>query len=403
MHRRFALVALVLALAGIARLPAGAQDAAPTAGVPLDLAAALLRPDDIASPSDPGVGIAQGVYEETLERYLAGLGSVAEDQRSELRAGLETAGWQRRHVGVVERRSGDPPAIAVRYVVAITEYATAEGAAAGFALTEAEVGEPDAEDLPTARAVGDQSEVTRGRRRATAGGPGYRYVNATARVDNLIADVNVQDFAGTRPTPDEAIDLVETQLDRIAEVQAGAPPGLSVRAARLEGPGTALDGYLRLGGSTFRLATDSEAEAAAREASFGAASAAYAVRQPLPSGSLYDLLLLGFPDAEAAAGFLRAAPAAVPGSTPPAGVGEEAVGLPVRVERPEVGTVEGYAVLTRVGATVARIELSGPTGPPPPAVVAALAAAQAACLGADGPCGRVPPPAEVAAVPAPAG
>lgn len=401
MHRRFALVALLLALAGAARLPVAAQDAAPTAGTPLDLAAALLRPDDIASPG-PDFGIAQGFYEETLDRYLAGLGAVAEEQQSDLRAGLETAGWQRRHVSVAQRLSADPSAIAVRYVVAITEYATAEGAAAGFALTEAEVGEPDASDLPTARTFGDESEVTRGRRRSPASGPGYRYINATARVDNLIADVNVQDFTGARQTPDEAIQLLEAQLDRIEEVRAGTPPRLSVRALRLDGPAGAVDGYLRLDGGTFRLATDSEAVAAARAASFGEATAAYAVRQLLPSGAGYDLVLLGFPDAGAASGFLRAAPAAEAGATPPAGVGEEAVGLPVPVERPEGGTVDGYAVLTRVGATVARIEISDPAGPPPPAVVAALAAAQAACLGAEGACGRVPPPAEVAAVRNPA-
>lgn len=397
MHRRFALLALLLALTGAARLPAAAQDAAPTAGAPLDLAAALLRPDDIA-PAGADFGIAQGASEETLERYLVGLGSIAEDQRSELRAGLESAGWLRRHLGVADRRAGDPPALAVRYVVAVTEYATAEGAAAGFALTEAEVGEPDADDLPTARTFGDESEVTRGRRRSPASGPGYRYVNATARVDNLIADVNVQDFTGARQTPDEAIQLLESQLDRIEEVRAGNPPGLSVRALRLDGPASAVDGYLRLDGGTFRLATDSEAAAVAREASFGEATAAYAVRQLLASGAAYDVVLLGFPDAEAASGLLRAAPVAEAGATPPSGVGEEAVGFPVRVERPEGGSVDGYAVLTRVGPTVARIEISDPAGPPPPAVVAALAAAQAACLGAEGPCGRVPMPAEIAAV-----
>jgi hypothetical protein len=133
---------------------------------------------------------------------------------------------------------GAPPSRLRTFVAPyVIEYATREGAAAGFELLESEAPDMGMKDVPDTRVIGDRSEITRFRRSSGENGELYRALDLTFQVDNLVAGVTVGEFDGREPDLATVEAVAERLLAKVRLGQAGGGTGLSDLALRLDGPG----------------------------------------------------------------------------------------------------------------------------------------------------------------------
>src|SRR5215218_6790636 len=388
----------------------------------LDLAAMALTPFDLDDVGLTGFGQQTSEFltlEEQVEQ-LAAAPSLDKDAEA-IRAGLSVAGFQRRYQRQLGLPSwpGSPPSRLRTFVAPyVIEYASIEGAAAGFALLETEASYAGMKDVPGTGVIGDRSEITYFRRVSDNREP-YRALDLTFQVDNLVAGLTGGEFGGREPDLATVEALGELLLGKVRRGQSGSRPGLNNLAQRLAGPDieTRSDEYGRLDGQTLPNYGETPDELADRAERYGDAVVVYGVGQSIARGSparsddtRYGGSLYQFASEQDAAGWLQRGVERAEQSPniieaiPVAGattIGEASGTLAIATERSGAGTARGYLVETQVGARTAQIQMLGIPGVPL-AAVEALARAQVACLQA-GSCFSQAPPAslgEPAATPA---
>ena len=177
-----------------------------------------------------------------------------DEERAAVVSGLAAAGFQQRYqrqLGLPAHPGAPPSRLRTFVAPYVIEYASVEGAAAGFTLLETEALEAGAAmtDVPGTRVIGDRSEITRFRRASDNGEP-YRALDLTFQVDNLVAGVTLGEFGDRQPDLATVEALGELLLDKVRRGQAGSGPGLGNLALRLAGPDieTRSDEYGRLDG-----------------------------------------------------------------------------------------------------------------------------------------------------------
>jgi hypothetical protein len=420
---RVLVVLGVVATSGVTA--AFAQDASPVAspaaeGQPLDLAAMVLQPEDLGEPGF-GTGWSELADAASLAEHLALDVGVPV---AEVLTGLNDAGYLRRYELWLERGyrqdvatpEAPPNIVEKRVVTAITEYATAEGAAAGFELLERGLEDQASvlensprtalyEDESLATELGDDAEATRYGHITPDTGVPVQNLNLTVRVGNLVADVIVEDHRNNPPDLAEAEALAATLLARIETVQTDGAPGLSNLVIRPTGE-SQVDTYLARDGRAIPIFGDSPERTEAFRQSIGSATDVYSVERVLGEFPYLQARLYRFPSAEEAANWLAEQPGltiAVP-NTGYVDVTEvadaETVGEESRVFRygfplDATTTSYGYAVYTRVGDIVARVQVDS-VPEAPLASVLELAQAQVRCLQAGGCLETIPLPAALA-------
>jgi arylsulfatase A-like enzyme len=383
-----------------------------------DLAAMALNPDDLDAEGLNGFGqqssalLASG---EQAERFVPGLGR----DPAAVRAALAASNLVRRYESELGRaaHSSRLRTFVVSYLL---EYASVEGASAGFALLSTDHTGSTTPDVLGGRSFGDRSQVRRFWGLADFGEQ-YQALNLTFHLGNLVAGVTVGEFGDRVPELATLEALGGRLLTKLRAGQSGGGPGLSNLALRLAGPGveTRSDEYGRLDGRTLPNYDETAEVFADRAARYGDATDVYGLLQSVPAGGFaraddvrYLALLYRFDGEQAAADWLqtgaeRAATAPnVAAATTVDGaptVGDESLTVALSTAREGEETGRGYLTYLRVGAEVAQVQLVGLSDVPLTAV-AELARAQAACLGARACPTMVPPPAGLPppATPAPA-
>jgi arylsulfatase A-like enzyme len=413
------LVLLVLSLAP--GLAPGLQSlivplASPVSSAPpLDLAAMALTPLDLDDIGLTGFGQQSSAFldlEEQAEQYaLAGaaMPGLASDT-DEVRAALSAAGFQRRYqrqLGRPSRPGAAPSRLRTFVAPYVIEYASGEGAGAGFTLLETEVPAAEMKDVPGTRIIGDRSEITRFRR-STADGEPYRALDLTFQVDNLVAGVTIGEFGDREPDLATIEALGELLLAKVRRGQAGGGPGLSNLILRLVGPDieTRSDEYGRLDGQTVPNYGETPEELADRAGRYGGALVVYGVGQSIARGSpartddtRFGVLLYQFANERDAAGWLESGVERAEQSPnvieaiPVAGaatIGDASGTLAIATERGGAGTARGYLIEAQVGVWTAQVQMVG-IPDVPLATVEALARAQVTCLDTGSCPGQAPP------------
>jgi hypothetical protein len=405
--RRVLFVLIVAAgLQGNAKAAPSARFATIAPG--LDVAALTLRPADVGQAG----WVHDGAFVERLDSeasnqaaYL-GRGTSAASVASKLAA----MGWRRMYVDtLIVPSPATPNAPAQRIRSYITEYASAEGAAAGFAYLEDESTIPSAKDIAASRVFGDASELTEDRGVSAVDGRTYRSLDLTFRAGSLVAGVTLIVYPSkTAVDPQPAV--VEA-LAAILEARVESPPadgaGLGRAVARLAPTDRAVasydDAYYRLDGADIPVSGESVAATALRVRTYGEATDVYQLWQGIAAGAsvaaLYGVTLLHFPNDAAAAAWVTNLQSILsvnpfygtlrPIDGVPA-LGDQTIALSYAAGG-GANTPRAALVAVRVGANVARVHVvpQGGTRDIAVAPVVALAGIEAGCL-SGGDCGDVP-------------
>jgi len=399
MLRWIAVAVLHLGLVASLASPVLAQDASPGASpvageLPLDLPAMALLPQDLDNPDfflESGwFNTAEGMAEFYSTRH--GLPVF------EVLGHLRAAGYSRRyHLYLVRRMKmtrdaatpeSVPNRVDQRIATFLGEYASAEGAAAGFDFLERQLEARDDafQDIPLTTPIGDEAELTRWSGVHGPTGTPLKAVSLTFRTDNLVAEVSITDWMNQEPNAAEVEALAVKLQDRIEEVRATGAPGLSNRLIRLEG-GVGPEGYLvREGVPISYFVVSGPSIELIEGATFWAIDVYQSV---LDVGTVdeLDLALYRAATAEAASTWLAERPLTLLEAEEGYVDVEEIFGVAVIGEEsrvfsytlPEDRHTVGYGVFTRVGDVVAGIEVATIQRVPLAAVLE-LAEAQAQCL-----------------------
>lgn len=263
-RQRAGLVALVLCLVALPAL-AQAQEATPGA-TPVDGAVALDLPAMVLFPADmdeDGLELASGTFfdaEFLVSPIMLRTGWSEEEVRDRLAA----TGHGRNYTLTLEKdwpagmatpTGTEGEAASKRVITTVTEYPSAEAAAAGFALIEVEAEESGRlpgfsaeEDRSLSSAIGDEAELTYSTGATSDSQIPYATANLTFRDGNLIGDVFIDNLVDLEePDVAELERLARKLLARMEMVRNGEAPDLSQRVLRLEGQ-TYYDHYERLAG-----------------------------------------------------------------------------------------------------------------------------------------------------------
>lgn len=393
---------MLLALAGSTIQPVAAQG---SNEAPLDLAAMVLTPEDLADEGLEGFGLDQGFF-ISFDEEIGGLVSAGYDE-GETEATLEDAGWGWRYLtGLISRRDPDDvdSRVAMRVMVGVTEYEDADGAEEGFAYIEDEQ-DPTAEDLEGTETIGDTSEITALEQRVSdAEDESISALNLTFITGNLVGDVTLQsfsapDFEGPEPDVETIEALGELLLDRIETVREEGGPNLGSLVLSLNRDDAALqyynEGYFILDGDALEKYSESKEEFEIREDRMVAVVDGYEfflAFQPGAEAQLddpsYIARIYHFEDEEAASDWVASAEDIL-SETPGYGdvealedstqIGDESVAFAYTYEVDTGLTVDGHAVIVRVGDLVASIQVDAGTGIELDVAVE-LAEQQAECL-----------------------
>lgn len=283
-----------------------------TGSMGLDFAALALRPTDVAEPGWSH----EGAFMEDLASeagivadYRAGTVTPAEVEKQ-----LTSFGWQRMYVNVLSFSADGGSAPSQRIRSYITEFASTDGAAAGFAFLEDEGEASSAEDIATTRQFGEQSELTSEQGISAVDGRPFRSLDLTFRVGNLTAGATLIVYrAGPAGDPDRA--LVEA-LGEVLESRLLEPPadgmGIGAPIARFGGDRLEVttydDAYYRIAGNDVPLAGEAAEAAARRVDTYADATDVYQIWQGIDVGSangvLYGVTALRFPDEAAATAWM---------------------------------------------------------------------------------------------------
>ncbi|MEA2525025.1 MAG: hypothetical protein QOF73_2252 [Thermomicrobiales bacterium] len=432
---RFRVTLLVVALCALfVPTRVVAQEATPvaegTATGTADLASMALSPADLPWP---GFGLSIGET-WTAERVAEAHAQATGEDPAAFVAALESAGFVREYrLRLALPALVDPTQFEITVDSYIHEFATAEGAAAGFALLEDETKMADAQDVSGPRKIGDQSEVTRFTGISSDTQVPLEGIDVSFRRGNFYGGVILNDFdwngvpeladspvaapavaAGASPTvaavPSPAVDDVETLaealLARMEDVLANGGPGLSTDVLRFEGPDVAsqYDDYDRLDGVTRPLFGESQEDFANRGASYGDATDVYDLELILAENPYYVGRLFGFPSVAAAEEWMTGVPSQMEGLsasyvdvTPlpeELDLGDASAAYSFGFRADEALTTRGYRIYVRVGTVVALLQLDAAPGVSLE-TMRELASAQVACLQSDGPCAPTAVPADL--------
>ncbi|MGI8475016.1 MAG: hypothetical protein ACR2OO_01370 [Thermomicrobiales bacterium] len=278
-----------------------------------DAAAVTLRPGDVAQPG----WVHDGAFVERLDSearnqaaYL-GRGTSAESVAVKLTA----MGWQRMHVDELTLPSASSPAYPAQRIRSyVTEYSTADGAAAGFTYLEDESTVPSAKDVPATRTFGQESELTLDRGVSALDGRTFRSLDLTFRIGALVAGVTLIVYP-SKTVVDPQASVVEA-LGAILEARVRTPPGdgagLGHAVARLALVDHKVvsydDAYLRIGGTDIPVSGESSGATSRRVRTYADATDVYQLWQgidvPSSAGLLIGVTLLHFPTEAAAAAWV---------------------------------------------------------------------------------------------------
>ena len=390
----FTLLATALSSSGVQQL--SAQTAAPRP----DLAAMTVRPADLRADGWVHVGAFVHSLADQARDHAAylGRGTTAEDVTDV----LGPAGWQRQYISFLELPSpADPSRPQQRVRSYVTEYETAEGAAAGFAYLEDEESIVSTEDLPLDGSFGEQAELTSERGTGNSDGRPFRSLDLTFRIGHLVAGVTLTQYPTadrTDPDPDLVQTLARKMEGRFASSETEATLGTQVvriRADEHHEVVTFDDAYYRLAGEDVPLAGESAEAAASRIETYADATHVYQLWQGIdaaqPAGALYGVTLLQFAEPAEAETWLTELPEIL--ATNPfygdlgevelrESPGDQAIALSYAPGGGGATSPQALIVAIRVGETVARVHLVPQGGLTQVSLVAALALAdaQAACL-----------------------
>jgi hypothetical protein len=364
--------------------------------LPLDLPALTLLPHDLDKPD---FFLEEGWFNTTegMANYYAtrhGLPTF------EVLGHLRAAGYSRRYslsfvrlattTGGAATPEGVSNPVGQRIVTAITEYASVEGATAGFDYLERQLEARDDafQDIPLTTPVGEEAELTRWRGVHGPTGTPLNAVYLTFRTGNLVAEVSITDWMNQEPDAAEVEALAAKLRDRIEEVRTTGAPGLSNRLVRVEGK-RAPEGYLVREGvpiTSFAVDRPSGTIVLIEGATYWATDVYQSVLNVGTVDEL-DLALYRSATAEAASTWLAEHPVTllegeegfvdIEEIPDVAVIGEESrvFSYSLREDR----RIVGYAVYTRVGDVVAGIDVASSQNTPL-GVVLELAEAQAGCL-----------------------
>jgi len=412
------VVMVVVGLIASGGIPAAlAQDASPissaTQDEPLDLPAMVLLPSDI---DEPGFGVGQSGFEriDAQGDFSASLAGVPID---ELVDTLRDSGFVRRYNLHLDQRipegaatpEGFSDPVGTRIVTSITEYTSADGAAASFDLLERQVEDLAQEqrasrDVALTTTFGEEADLTRISTFTTDTNLPYQFLNLTFRLDNLIADVIIYDFSNQEPEVAMAEALGKTLEERIGEVLASGGPGLSNQVIRPEGTATS-EAYVVRDGHPIPNYLDSAETLASVARGMGNATDVYSREQPLGEFPFLVSRLHRFATDEDAAAWLAAlTPSTVADSAFPyvdvtEVTGQDTLGEESRVfaygfELDAATVAHGYMIFSRVGSVVARTQVDSVPETPLEAVLE-LAEAQVRCLETRSCQEPIPVPAEL--------
>ena len=396
------LVVLLILWVAIATTPdagiARAQNADPQR---VDLAALALRPGDVSERgwTHAGAFVEDLASQAEVVAGYRGGGSTVDEVTEQ----LISFGWQHMYLNVLDGPPGATSASATpnrRIRSYLTAYASAEGAAAGFAYLEDERAIASAEDITGTQPFGDQSELTADQGTSGIDGRPFRSLDLTFRSGALVAGVTVISYGAAATAP--VVAEVEA-LAGMLEARVGEPPeggGLGIAIARFGGDrheiATYDDAYYRITRENVPLTGESLSAAAIRIASYAVATDVYQLWQGIDVGTaggvLYGVSALRFPDEAAAAawmddlgtilgenpfyGDLRTAE--LPGDLPYPAVAMSYVSGGGSPDSPRA-----VLVVVQSGSAVARVHVvpQGRLSDVPLAAVLALAEIQANCLG----------------------
>jgi hypothetical protein len=408
-------------VASLAAWAAPGGSAAPRGDVPVDLAAMILTPADLA---DAGLEEFGPPFFGDAPRYRS-LGDAAAQAAgsrglSERRVtvALRDAGWEGQYTYLLQVLSdpealGSPPTQGV--AIEVTAYGDADGAAAAFAYHE--------QDNPPSKGVistpvraprlGDGAELTL--ESAKANGP-VKAMKLAILTDRFVATLRYSDEtkAGFGSDPDTAVmrTLGKRLLDRMDAAVGAGEPGLSVLSLRLDGNdgNTATkprDEYEVLDGEPIPYAGMTAADRqgdADRYRDAGITHLFHHTRYFYTGDTEfwagYNLYLTRYGDKEAAhvglvaesGGYTGGAfeDAAQDETSQP--VGDEAMVVSFSRELDSGKKVTNYRVWARVGAEVVLVSVSPQVETIPVEVAEEIVAAQADCLAARA-CEAMPIPA----------
>jgi hypothetical protein len=304
--------------------------------------------------------------------------------------------------------------------IAVYPFADTAGAQAGYQLITDESGSQNSEDVTGTITIGDASELTRiSGESDVAWGQPYRQLELEFLRDCLVVALSVYNYGPDAAQPEVAeIEALAGQLlPRVEAVVAGRTPGLDALMLRLqtEPNSASFVVYEMLDAEAVRMSTLTDQAFAERVDTWEELGFTSALRRetPLrveggvPDGDLmlYDSLL-HFPDEAAASGYMEVLPdrftanpayLEVTELTDLPDLGDDSLALALTREADGVRWTLNQ-VFVRVDDTVAVMWIEKPFSEPGEgpevgvAPVAELAAAQAACLEADGACSPAPIP-----------
>lgn len=264
-----ALVLCLVALPALAKAQVATPGATPgTGAAALDLPAMVLFPTDM---EEEGLELSVGRFFDAaflVSPIMLRTGWSEEEVRDRLAA----TGHGRNYtltlekdwpVGLATPTGTEGEAASKRVVTTVTEYPSAEAAAAGFALIEVEAEErgrlpgfSTEEDRPLSANIGDEAELTYSAGTTSDSQIPYATANLTFRDGNLIGDVFIDNLVDLEEPDAAELELLARKLlARMEMVRNGETPDLSQRVLRLEGP-TYYDHYERMAGLEIARAYD---------------------------------------------------------------------------------------------------------------------------------------------------
>jgi outer membrane protein assembly factor BamB len=395
---------MLLALAGPAIQPVAAQGGAEA---PLDLAAMMLTPADLAEEGleDFGVGAGSVANAEEAAIGIAEFRDVPEEEVIDV---LKDAEFVRVHeVSLYLPSDPSDPASPASTLVSsyIWEYETREGANAAWDYLEDEASIEGAEDIEGAESFGEISEITFYEGEDAVTGAPYQTLDLTILLDTLQVGVAIYAFDGEdEPEVEQVEALAEVLLDRVEAVREEGGPGLSVAVPRMTGVGvtTTNAAYVILDGDALTSYVESRQDrrARARVAANQDVTDEFLFEQTLDLGSdgtdagvYYQAVLVRLTDEDAAASYLEGAVGqleqdAADGLLDDLEIDELEAGDEALITSSSFASgedrYESVKTILRLDSTVAILNLVG-TGDIPLEAAEELAVVQAACL-EDGDC-----------------
>ncbi len=396
------MIAMIVAV-GILASPHSFSEsvAAEAHPLPLDLAAMILTPADLALAGLEEFGGSSG-RALTVDDLAARVVWPEGDGES-LVAARETllaAGWSQAQAAVLTTvRDFVNPGTISDVEVEVIAYADADGATAGFLLVPDAYPTGDTADVAGSELIGDESRITRIDGHDPGSGTPSQELALGFRTGRLTARVLIRNLSNETPEVTEIEALAKVLESKIELVLGDGAPDLSLRAIHIapkDAMTFAADEYIRIGSEDVRSAFESATEFASRTAAYGDATDIFARSTEILAGdSSYNLafsvVLYRFTGETNAIGWLQEMPnqlghlqglISISIETSTTSVADE-MSMATMERAPGIDATEvvhSAIVFVRVGANVAEIRLDRLYDAPSPAAALDLAQRQADCL-----------------------